>query len=160
MFRMMSETIYPLFRGIPRGYAHINGSEEYSNIKGMVLFYPYKQGSVVVADIGGLPPQAILGFHIHEGDSCMGDTTDPFADAGMHYNMLNRMQEENAHPQHTGDMPVLFANSGAAWMGFYTERFTPDDVRGKTVIVHAMPDDFRTNPSGNSGNRIACGVIR
>ena len=156
MFRMMSETIYPLFRGIPRGYAHINGSEKYPGVKGMVLFYPYEKGTVVVADIGGVPMnKGILGFHIHEGFTCTGNETDPFADAGIHYS-----KESMPHPMHTGDMPVLFMNQGKAWMAFYTDRFKPDDVRGRTVVVHDMPDDFRTDPSGNSGNKIACGVIR
>ena len=172
MFRMMSETIYPLFRGIPRAYAHINGSEKYPDIKGMVLFYPYENGTVVVADIGGLPMNQggmpaggtssganqggpILGFHIHEGFVCSGNETDPFADAGMHYS-----KEPMQHPEHSGDMPVLFVNQGKAWMAFFTDRFTADEVRGRAVIVHAMPDDFRTNPAGNSGERIACGVIR
>ena len=161
MFRMLSETIYPLFRGIPRGYAHIKGSPQYPGIEGMVLLYPYENGSIVVADISGLPesgnPDAgnIFGFHIHEGSACSGNEQDPFADAGAHYS-INREE----HPEHTGDMPVLFENNGKAWMAFFTKRFTPDEVRGITVIVHDMPDDFRTNPSGDSGNKIACGVIR
>lgn len=161
MFRMLSETIYPLFRGIPRGYAHINGSGQFPNIEGMVLFYPYANGSVVVADIGGLPTSNesgagnIFGFHIHEGSACSGNEQDPFADAGAHLSFIKR-----DHPEHTGDMPVLFENGGKAWMAFYTDRFTPDQVRGRTVIVHDMPDDFRTNPSGDSGMKIACGVIR
>ena len=160
MFRMMSETIYPLFRGIPRAYAHINGSEQFPNVKGMVLFYPYENGTVVVADIGGLPNyqmsnHSILGFHIHEGFVCTDNAEEPFADAGMHYNRENVM-----HPEHEGDMPVLFVNQGKAWMAFFTDRFTADEVRGRTVIVHDMPDDFRTNPAGNSGKRLACGVIR
>lgn len=167
MFRMMSETIYPLFRGIPRAYAHINGSAEYPNIKGMVLFYPYENGTVVVADIGGLPMNnggatagekqggPILGFHIHEGFVCTGNAEDPFANAEAHYS-----RQPADHPEHTGDMPVLFVNQGKAWMAFFTDRFSVDEVRGRTVIVHDMPDDLRTNPSGDSGKRIACGVIR
>lgn len=160
MFRMMSETIYPLFRGIPRAYAHINGSEKFPDVKGMVLFYPYENGTVVVADIGGLPTgmnakSNILGFHIHEGFVCTGNAEDPFANAGMHYS-----KEPMMHPEHSGDMPVLFVNQGKAWMAFFTDRFTADEVRGRAVIVHGMPDDFRTNPAGNSGERIACGVIR
>ena len=156
MFRMMSETIYPLFSGMPRAYAHINGSEKYPDVKGMVLFYPYESGTVVVADIGNLPEdKEVLGFHIHEGFVCTGNETDPFADVGAHFS-----KEPAMHPMHTGDMPVLFVNQGKTWMAFYTDRFTPDRVRGRTVIVHDMPDDFRTNPSGNSGAKIACGVIR
>lgn len=156
MFRMMSETIYPLFRGIPRAYAHINGSEKYPGVKGMVLFYPYENGTVVVVDIGGLPMNMnVLGFHVHEGFVCSGNESDPFSDAGMHYS-----KEPVSHPMHTGDMPALFVNQGKTWMAFYTDSFKPDEVRGRTVIVHDMPDDFRTDPSGNSGNKIACGVIR
>lgn len=160
MFRMLSGTIFPLFRGTPNGYAHILGSEEYQNIEGMFLFYPYENGTVVVADIGGLPESGeaeagkIFGFHIHEGSVCSGNEKDRFADAGAHLNLSMR-----DHPWHTGDMPVLFGNDGRAWMAFFTDRFTPDDVRGRTVIVHDMPDDFRTDPSGDSGKRIACGVI-
>jgi len=169
MFRMMSETIYPLFRGIPRAYAHINGNEYFPDVKGMVLFYPYENGTVVVADIGGLPTYendgimqegimrnpAFLGFHIHEGFVCTGNAEDAFADAGMHYSKMQAV-----HPEHSGDMPVLFVNQGKAWMAFYTDRFTADEVRGRTVVIHDMADDFRTQPAGNSGSRIACGVIR
>ncbi len=160
MFRMMSETIYPLFRGIPRAYAHMNGSEQFPDVKGMVLFYPYENGTVVVADIGGLPKEMesgrnFLGFHIHEGFVCTGNAQDPFADAGMHYSKTPTM-----HPGHTGDMPVLFVNQGKAWMAFFTDRFIADEVRGRTVVIHDMADDFRSQPAGNSGSRIACGVIR
>lgn len=160
MFRMMSETIYPLFRGIPRAYAHINGSERFPDVKGMILFYPYENGTVVVADIGGLPTgqnaeNNILGFHIHEGFSCTGNAEDSFADAGMHYS-----KEPMMHPKHSGDMPVLFVNGGKAWMAFFTDRFTADEVRGRTVVIHDMADDFISQPAGNSGSRIACGVIR
>ena len=162
MFQMMSETIYPLFRGIPRGYAHIGGSSEYPDIKGMVLFYPYEKGTVVVADIGGLPMQdqpegAFFGFHIHEGDSCETTGEEPFNEAGVHLDLSGMGRP---HPQHTGDMPALLGQRGRAWSAFYTERFRVEEVRGKTVIIHRMPDDYRTQPSGNSGEKIACGVIR
>lgn len=161
MFRLLSETIYPIFRGIPRSYAHVLGSDKYPEIEGMVLFYPYENGTVIVADVGGLPTQTgnctgnIFGFHIHEGEECTGNETDPFANTGMHYS-----KQPCDHPYHTGDMPVLFENQGKVWMAFYTDRFTPDEIRGKTVVIHDMPDDFRTNPSGDSGKKIACGQIR
>ena len=167
MCRMMSETIYPLFRGIPRAYAHINGSAEYPNIKGMVLFYPYENGTVVVADIGGLPMNnggvtagekqggPILGFHIHEGNSCTGNQEDPFADAGQHYNPAG-----NSHPDHAGDLPPVLVNSGFAWSAVFTARFYPEEIIGKTVILHGKPDDFYSQPSGNAGEKIACGEIK
>lgn len=57
-------------------------------------------------------------------------------------------------------MPPLFSNRGYAWQGFYTDRFTPWEVMGRSVIIHAKRDDFTTQPSGDAGDRIGCGVIR
>ena len=56
-------------------------------------------------------------------------------------------------------MPPLFENNGYAYLSFFTNRFEVKDVIGKVVIIHDMPDDFNTNPSGNSGTKIACGKI-
>ena len=67
---------------------------------------------------------------------------------------INGLPENNA-----SDLPVLMGNKGLAWCKFYTDRFYPEDVVGKTVIIHDMPDDFRSQPSGDSGMKIACGVI-
>ena len=63
------------------------------------------------------------------------------------------------HPQHTGDLPALLSNDGYAWFAVYTNRFSPAQAVGKTVIIHADPDDYRTQPAGNAGARIACGTI-
>lgn len=60
---------------------------------------------------------------------------------------------------HQGDMPVILSNDGDAFLSFFTRRFTIPEIIGKTVIVHLDPDDFTTQPSGNSGERIACGKI-
>ena len=57
-------------------------------------------------------------------------------------------------------MPVLESAGGKAWLAFYTERFLPDELPGKTVIIHSMPDDYRSQPAGDAGERIACGMIR
>jgi Cu-Zn family superoxide dismutase len=57
-------------------------------------------------------------------------------------------------------MPPLFAGTGRAFLAFFTDRFTVDEIIGRTVVVHAKPDDFTTQPSGNSGSKIACGQIR
>ena len=56
-------------------------------------------------------------------------------------------------------MPPLFINDGYAFMIFLTDRFKVDEIIGRTVIIHSMPDDFTTQPSGNSGMKIACGVV-
>ena len=99
--------------------------------------------------------QRIFGFHIHEGTRCSGTSVDHFADAGSHYNPSNC-----PHPMHAGDLPPLFVNNGRAWVATITPQFTVSDVIGHTVIVHSDPDDFHTRPSGNSGEKIACGMIK
>lgn len=157
MYEILSESIYPLLvSGQPERYANIKGGPDYPHIEGMVLFYRFRRGTIVVADIAGLPDNGsgVYGFHIHEGKACTGNSTDAFADAGMHLNPYGK-----EHPLHMGDMPVLFGNNGAAWGAFFTERFLPGEVAGHTVIIHDMPDDFKSQPSGDSGMKIACGVI-
>lgn len=53
----------------------------------------------------------------------------------------------------------MFSNDGYARMGFFTDKFKPADIIGRSVILHQNPDDFRSQPSGDSGKRMACGVI-
>ena len=145
---------------MPAAYAEITGNPGNGEIAGMVRFYSAEDGVLVNADLYGLPTSDdecadnIFGFHIHEGRSCTGDSDDPYANAGSHYNPMSC-----PHPAHEGDMPPLFGNDGFAWMIYFTDRFTIADIIGKTIIVHSDPDDFTTQPSGNSGSKIACGTI-
>ena len=88
------------------------------------------------------------------GNSCTGNTEDEFANSGMHYNPKNC-----PHPLHAGDLPPLLENNGYSYMSFLTNRFKLKDIIGKVVIIHDAPDDFTTQPSGNSGKKIACGKI-
>lgn len=132
------------------------------DIQGTVRFHPLRSGTQVIVTVQGLPeykggrqPIGPHGFHIHEGNTCeVGDPKDPFASAGGHYNPTNQ-----PHGNHAGDLPVLFSNEGMARMLVYTSKFQVEDIIGKTIVIHLHPDDFRTNPTGNSGPRIACGVI-
>lgn len=78
----------------------------------------------------------------------------PFEAAGNHLNT-----ENDKHPNHLGDLPMIYSNNGYAYMEFFTSRFTPDKVIDKTLIIHDDIDDFMTDPAGNSGERIACGKI-
>ena len=144
----------------PSCQAEVKGSSAYPDLKGNVSFYPFWDGTLVVAEVWGLPTteekcqEKVFGFHIHEGHACTGNAIDPFGDAGLHFNPDNC-----EHPQHAGDFPPLFENRGYALTMFYTNRFEPEEVEGQTVIIHGMPDDFHTQPSGDSGMKIACGVI-
>ncbi len=142
-----------LLRSRPQAAAEISGSEAYPDISGIARFYQTPMGVIVYAEITGLPKEdRVFGFHIHEGDSCGGAD---FSDAGGHYN-----PDGGAHPYHAGDLPPLFGNDGYALALFLTDRFSVSEVVGRTMIVHGSPDDFTTQPAGNSGERIACGIIK
>ena len=138
--------------------AKISGSNKYPNLYGKVSFKQLKDGVLVSAEIYGLPINnecnGVYGFHIHEGSSCTGIKDDPFKEANGHYD-----KSECNHPYHSGDMPPLFGNDGYAYMSFFTNRFTINDIINRVVIIHSMPDDMKTEPSGNSGEKIACGKI-
>ena len=144
----------------PIAAAFLNGSEKYPDIHGNVLFYNVRDGVVVRAEITGLPinntpcKNSIFAFHIHSGNSCTGNTQDPFANTQGHYNPYNC-----PHPYHSGDLPPLFGVNGKAFSVFLTDRFLIPEIFGKTIIIHALPDDFMSQPSGNSGAKIACGII-
>ena len=145
----------------PNAYAVIRGSRTYHQIRGSVRFYQTASGVLVAAEVAGLPaPRGrceapVFGFHIHEGSTCSGDDTDPFADALTHYD-----PQQCPHPYHAGDLPPLFGVRGYAVSIFLTGRFSVREIVGKTVIIHSMPDDFTTQPAGNAGTKIACGEIR
>ena len=152
--------IIALLRRVPDAVAVIHGNSKYGGINGSVKFYQTARGVLTVAEIFGLPDPTekcgndIFAFHIHSGASCTGNSEDEFADAGTHYNPT-----ECPHPYHAGDMPPLFSAGGTTFLAFLSDRFTSDEIIGKTVIIHDKPDDFTTQPSGNAGNKIACGEI-
>lgn len=140
-----------LYQNKPNAYAVVRGDEN-SKIIGLVEFYSLPAGVVVIADIEGLPKTEnnIFAFHIHEGENC----DDNFQNTGGHYNPLGQK-----HPNHAGDMPPLFSNNGDAWQIFFTRRFNIDEIIGKVVVIHDNVDDFKTQPSGDSGQKMACGKI-
>ena len=161
MRRMLYPRFERLFRSLPDGVAVLTGSEGYPEIRGMVRFYQTVYGVILLAEVTGLPvgtgrcDDPVLGLHIHGGAHCRGTAGEPFAEAGMHYNPGGCL-----HPFHAGDLPPLFSAGGRGFLATLTNRFTVEEVLGKTVILHGSPDDFTTQPAGNAGRRIACGEIR
>ncbi len=147
-------------KSAPYAFARIKGSNDYPRINGIVYFYKVKAGVLVSIELKGLPvsdnicKKPIFAVHIHSGSSCTGNSTDPFADALTHYNPDNC-----PHPYHAGDLPPVFGADGFGFSAFLTNRFSAEEIIGKTIIVHSSPDDFTTQPSGNSGTKIACGEI-
>lgn len=138
----------------PAAAAWLQGDGAYSDLRGRVTFAPCCGGTLVTADIRGLPPSEsdFFAFHIHEGESCQGAG---FPRTGSHYNPW-----EQPHPRHAGDLPPLLSCGGRAYLSVLTDRFQVADILGKTVVVHSHPDDFRSQPSGDAGSKIACGIIR
>lgn len=133
-----------------------------SSAQGSVQFRQDGDAVVVTAKVTGLTPGA-HGFHIHEkGDCSAPDATS----AGGHF---NPGAKPHGHPDHgdhhAGDMPMLVADaSGTASLtarlpGVSVGGDAASSILGRGVIVHAAPDDFKTQPTGNSGARVACGVI-
>ena len=145
-----------LGRERPQAVAWIQGNENQPQLGGFVKFYATLYGGVLVeAEIYGLPDTEVFSnfyaFHIHEYGNC----SDNFSHVGGHYN-----PKEVMHPYHAGDMPPLVSNQGYAWSTFYDGRFEIADIIGKPIIIHRNLDDFTTQPSGNAGEMIGCGVIR
>lgn len=156
---------YGLRNGM-KAVAYIQGGPLAPELRGIVTFEAENGGTEVKVKISGLPkyqpahngnpPIGPHGFHIHENGVCeIGDPNDPFKSAGGHWNPDNQ-----PHGNHAGDFPVLFSNDGYAEMKFFTNRFKPWDVIGKSIIIHQNPDDYRSQPAGNSGKKLACGIIQ
>ena len=142
------------FRKCPDAVARIRGGIEAPQLSGCVQFYQENGYVMIVARIFGLPRKSgtgFFGFHIHQGESCSGMD---FSGTGSHYNPHDR-----PHPEHAGDLPPLMACRGNAYLSVKTDRFSANEIIGRTVVIHSDPDDFYTQPAGNAGRKIACGVI-
>ena len=133
--------------------------------KGRVELIETQRGVLVKVEMEGIPPGA-HGFHIHEVGRC----EPPFQSAGAHFNPAGGKHGFfTAGGGHAGDLPnLLVPDNGAVKVEFLLGGVTlkdgePEsllDAEGTAFIVHTGPDDHRTDPIGNSGGRIACGVIR
>ena len=133
-----------------------------SKVAGTVEFV--QQGNAVNTrvQVSGLPPNSEHGFHVHEKGDC---SAPDGSSAGGHFEPHGKPHGPQDAPHHAGDMPSLKSDAdGRAMVEFKMTDVTvePGDssVVGKAVIVHAKPDDFKTQPSGNSGARVACGVVQ
>ena len=134
--------------------AYIHGGYDAPALSGEVRFYQEQGRVLVVAEITGLPKTNEAGFfglHIHEGNRCSGDA---FSATGGHYDPTGER-----HPMHAGDLPPLLLCRGEAYLAVRTARFCVAEIIGRTVVIHSGPDDFQSQPAGNAGTKIGCGVI-
>ena len=137
----------------PGAAAHVTGGTDPSGPVGWVTFHSQGKRVLITAQVRGLPDNetGFFALHIHEGRSCSGEG---FPMTGSHYNPAER-----PHPRHAGDLPPLLSCGGEAYLQVLTDRFTIPEVMGRTVVIHNGADDFRSQPAGNAGEKIACGVI-
>ncbi len=132
-----------------------------NSVTGKVTFEQRGDGVHVHASIAGLAPNTEHGFHVHEkGDCSSGDGMS----AGGHFNPDGKPHGPQSGEHHAGDMPSLVADSyGNASVSFVLKGVTiggsGPDLVGRGLIVHRDPDDFKTQPTGNAGPRLACAVI-
>lgn len=134
-----------------------------SQVSGKLMLMPMGDGVHVTGEIGGLAPNSTHGFHIHEkGDCSAADASS----AGGHFNPAGDAHGRASAPHHhLGDNDNLVADANgvarvdAHFAGAMLGGGGMDDVVGKAVVVHANADDYISQPSGNAGGRIACGVI-
>lgn len=132
-----------------------------NEISGVVLFSNTDEGVRVGANINGLPPMSSHGFHIHEfGDCSAADGTS----AGGHFNPHAAPHGAREGDQrHVGDLGNVVSNgAGVAQVNFVDDVLSfdgMDSIIGRAVVIHAGQDDLQTQPTGDAGARLACGVI-
>lgn len=136
-----------------------------SPVKGDFTLQSEGYGVLIRGEITGLNPGEEHGFHLHEVGEC---ALPDFSSAGGHFNPTKSPHGgPESESSHLGDLPNLEADeSGRATVEVMVDGATledkdgsPNQLLGKALVVHALPDDYKTQPSGGSGDRIACGVI-
>ena len=134
-----------------------------SIVSGQVTFAPMGNGVHLSGTVGGLAPNSTHGIHVHEkGDCSAADASS----AGGHFNPTASAHGRASAPaHHAGDMDNLVADAdGVAQVNLHLMDVTlgggaANDIAGRALVVHAAPDDYASQPSGNSGARVACAVI-
>jgi Cu-Zn family superoxide dismutase len=135
-----------------------------SLVSGKLALRPMGDGVHFTGEIGGLTPNSSHAIHVHEkGDCSAADASS----AGGHFNPVGQPHGQVDHgPHHAGDMNNIVADAeGVAKVDVHASGVTlgggaMNDVSGRAVIVHASADDYRSQPAGNAGARLACGVIK
>ena len=135
-----------------------------SIVSGRLVLVPDARGVHITGTIGGLQPMQTAAFHVHERGDCSAVDA---SSAGPHFNPANQPHGRNsAGAHHAGDMDNLRADAqGRVAVDVRLPAVTlgggaATDIVGRALVVHANADDYRSQPAGNAGARIACGVIK
>ena len=136
------------------------GPTQGNNVRGTVRFVQDGNGVRVIADITGLTPGE-HGFHIHENADCSAPDA---SSAGDHFNPTKHAHAgRDAGERHMGDLGNITADAnGRARLDYLDSKLKlsgEHSIVGRSVVVHAKPDDLRSQPSGDSGARVGCGAI-
>ena len=135
-----------------------------NTVSGIVTFKVIDGVLRVIGEVSGLKPNSEHGFHIHEKGDC---SAPDGSSAGGHFNPAHSEHGNvSTNPHHGGDMPNIVADAqGNATVDAVISsnvnlgKGDAFDITGRAVIVHADPDDYKSQPTGNAGGRLACGVI-
>jgi Cu-Zn family superoxide dismutase len=144
---------------VTKAIAVIHGTEG-NDVQGIVTFTQESNGIKIVADITGLTPGE-HGFHIHELGNCSAPNA---TSAGGHYNPENKPHGgPNNVERHVGDLGNIVTDKSGHAVYERTDNLISlngtHSIIGRSIIIHANPDDLKTQPTGNAGPRVACGVI-
>jgi Cu-Zn family superoxide dismutase len=144
--------------------ATLQGSPEDTDFTGTITVTPEGNGVRLVADVSGVDRDGRHGFHVHETGECAhGEGSGHFTSAGGHFNPNNAEHTcPPAEARHAGDLGNIEITNGAGRIDVTTDLLTlsgPNSVVGKAIILHANEDDCQTQPTGNAGDRLACGVV-
>ena len=133
-----------------------------NTVSGTVTFSQQAKGVLIAGEVRGLAPNREHGFHVHEKGDCSGPDG---MSTGGHFNPTGAPHGAHDHSQrHAGDLASLKADAtGLARFSYLSDAISVGsgvaNVVGRGLIVHRDPDDFKTQPTGNSGPRVACAVI-